>query len=99
MKTGAVLLFLSLTATLSFGQQKYFEGVLTHHVTVQSKVEGLDNSYVYKFVGLGKELVIYIKDGNYRHSSNLSDIYYHQKEKRVYWCSLGICMTSDNKYS
>jgi hypothetical protein len=21
------------------------------------------------------------------------------REKGVYWCSLGICMTSDNKYS
>lgn len=85
MRVSFFLVLFMLASAGSFAQQKYFEGVQTYSVTVGSKILALDDNFVRKLLATGEVVTIYVKDGNYRHSSSLSDTWYRQKEKRVFY--------------
>ena len=79
--SGVILIFLS---TMMFGQQKDFEGIIFYKTTVKSTSELISEKVIRNMLGVGNEMTVWIKQGNYRQNSGLSDMYYINKNQRLY---------------
>jgi hypothetical protein len=56
-----------------FSQQKYFEGSIVYHVTVQSKIDNLNEEDFRKVMAEGEVLTVLCKNGNFRRTSRYND--------------------------
>lgn len=65
-------------------QQKFFEGTLTYHVDIKSKVPFLSDKEAYKLFSVGEKTTATMKNGNERLSNELADNYYIYKDKKIY---------------
>jgi len=84
MKIFPLLLAFTCTGIGSFAQQKYFEGIITYHVTVKSKADNLSDKDVSKILGTGTIRTIACKNGNYRETTEYGDGFTILKDKKIY---------------
>lgn len=77
-----VLIFLSYNV---IAQQKDFEGVMVYRVAVQSKSEFISDRVLKTLLAVGNDVTIWLKHGNYRQISGISDIYFICKDQKVYF--------------
>jgi hypothetical protein len=79
------LLLLFLYVSID-AQQTDFEGAIMYRSDVKSKVKWASNMTYKTMLGLGDSLTVYIKQGNYRRSSGVTEEYYiPQKQKAYIW--------------
>ena len=81
-----VVLFLlgAISGIRGFCQQPIFEGTLVYHVSVQSKVDNLNEEDIKKVMATGGVLTIACKNGNYRATTPYDDEITVPKDKKVY---------------
>ncbi len=65
-------------------QQKDFEGIIYYTVSLTSKSDLFSEKVLKTMLGMSNNYLVWIKQGNYRQSSDINDIYYLTKEQRVY---------------
>jgi hypothetical protein len=75
IKSLITVVFLILTAMLS-AQPKEFEGRIMYKTSIQSKVPGVESKIWHNVLTVGDNMTAYIKQGNYKLVSNLSEQYY-----------------------
>lgn len=66
-------------------QQNDFEGVLFYKTELKSKKPGVNEKDFRAMLSLAENSAAYIKQGNYKHSSNLRETYYISKNQKVYY--------------
>ncbi len=84
MKKFSCILILIGAVQFAFCQQVFFEGTIQYHVEVKSKLDKLSDADARKFLGMGESMNVYLKNGNYKQSNGISDIYTILKDKKVY---------------
>jgi hypothetical protein len=67
-----------------FGQQKDFEGIIFYKTTVKSASGLISENVIKNMLGVGNQMTVWIKQGNYRQISDLSDMYYINTDQRLY---------------
>ena len=85
MKYKILIFLLVYINCQGFAQSKDFEGVVTYKVAVKPKQEGVTEKTMKTILATGDNLVAWIKQGNYRQSSGACDVYYINKDQRVYY--------------
>lgn len=75
------LLILSIAAT---AQIKDFEGMLEYTSVVKSKQDGISDKLMQKILGTKEKSEIYVKGGNYKLASDLSETWYVFLDKKTY---------------
>lgn len=75
------ILILSIVTS---AQQKDYEGMLEYSSIVKSKEEGISDKLMQKILGTGEKSVMYIKGGNYKLTSGLSETWYIFLDKKAY---------------
>ena len=68
----------------AFSQQKYFEGTIVYHSSVQSKLPNLNEDDFRKVMAEGEVLTVLCKNGNYRRTSRYSDEITLSRDKKSY---------------
>jgi hypothetical protein len=53
----------------AFAQQKNFEGIIVYRQIVKSKLPGVGDEAFKNYLLTGDSVVVYIKNGNYKHNS------------------------------
>lgn len=71
-------------AVPAFSQKKYFEGSIVYHVTVQSKVDNLNEDDFRKVMAEGEVLTAICKNGNFRRTNKYSDEITIFRDKKTY---------------
>ena len=84
--TKPLILFLiaASCAVSAFSQQKYFEGSIVYHVSVQSKVDNLNEDDFRKVMAEGEVMTVICKNGNFRRTSKYGDEITHFRDKKTY---------------
>lgn len=102
-KESSIVLLLSvLSFTFSINliaQQKEFEGVITYKVDAKSKKPEFNDKYWKNLSGLGDNLTVYIKQGNYLRQSGSVTEYYKPRDEKVYIKFIGIDTLFYREYS
>jgi hypothetical protein len=88
-KTVFVLVSTILAMTMA-AQPKDFEGSIVYKVDVRSKVEGVGDKAWKNMLALGDSMTVLIKQGNYRQSNGITDIYFIAKDEKAYFTFKGI---------
>ncbi len=78
-----LIAFISFCATL-VGQPKNFEGIIYYKTTIKSKSELISEKVIKNMLGIGNDATVWIKQGNYKQTNGLSDMYFINKDQRVY---------------
>lgn len=68
----------------TFSQQKNFEGIITYRVEAKSKTELISDRVIRNILAMGNEMIVFIKNGNYKQISNGFIGYYVPKDQQVY---------------
>lgn len=84
MKRILLLLWVCCYGIHSFAQKEYFEGNLIYKVSFIPKVDNLSIKDVRKILSMGEQLNTIAKDGNYRQTSEYSDVFTIRKDKKIY---------------
>ncbi len=84
MKAKLILVYLFASGATVSAQQKSFEGTATYKVDVKSKTDEISDRVWKKMLALGDSVTMFIKNGNYRQVTELSDIYFIANRQRSY---------------
>lgn len=84
MKKVLLFLFFFHSAVAAFSQ-KNFEGVLVYRDNVISKMDGVSNATWKKILHLSDQATVFVKDGNFRHTSAITDSYVFPAKGRSYY--------------
>lgn len=77
-----------LLANISFGithaQQKDFEGIISYKTDLRSKTDIISERALKNVIGLGNEVTVFIKHGNYKQITGRTISYYLTRDQRAY---------------
>ncbi|MEP7373195.1 MAG: energy transducer TonB [Chitinophagaceae bacterium] len=90
MKKVVIAFLLSVVYTSTYSQPKEFEGVIVYKVEVKSKMPGISDRTRRNVLALGDSMTTFIKQGNYRQHSGISDVYTISKMQKVFMRFTGI---------
>jgi hypothetical protein len=90
MKKGLSGLLLLMFYLITYSQPKEFEGVVIYKVEVKSKIPGISDRTRRNVLALGDSVTTFIKRGNYRQLSGISDVYMISKMQKVFLRFKGI---------
>ncbi|MEI9908644.1 MAG: hypothetical protein WDO71_02640 [Bacteroidota bacterium] len=90
MRKAAIGLLANIVCIAMFGQAKEFEGIVVYKVDVKSKIEGVGDKAWKNMLALGDSMTVMIKQGNYRQSTGITDIYLITKDEKAYFRFKGI---------
>lgn len=84
--TKPLILFLIAASCVvpAFSQQKYFEGSIVYHVSVQPKVSNLNEDDFRKVMAEGEVLTVICKNGNFRRTNKYGDEITLSRDKKTY---------------
>ncbi len=86
MKRGMFVLLFCAFFIKALSQRKDFEGIITYKIEVKSKSGQISDKMMGIFLALGGDKkTTYIKSGNYRQSSGFTEVYYINKDQKVYY--------------
>jgi hypothetical protein len=85
MKKTIIFFSAAIFSIESVAQSKDFEGIITYKVDVHSKTDGVSDKIWWNMTALGDNVMITVKQGNYRQVSGISDIYFINKKQRAYF--------------
>ena len=68
----------------AIAQQKDFEGIITYKVGLKSKTEDISEKVLKNNLALDKEVVIYLKHGNYLFRTGICDQYSNPAKEMIY---------------
>lgn len=83
IKSLLTVAFLILTAMLS-AQPKEFEGRIIYKTSIHSKVPGVDSKIWHTILAMGDNMTCYIRQGNYKQVTGLSDNYFSPEKQKVF---------------
>ena len=66
------------------GQPGYFQGSLVYRVSVQSKVDDLNDKDAHKALAIGDLLTVTMKNGDYKLSTEYADTYILKEDRKEY---------------
>lgn len=67
-----------------FSQQNDFEGVIYYKTEVKVASELFSEKVIKSMLGLGNDTKVWVKKGNYKQTTGQADIYFINKEQKVY---------------
>jgi hypothetical protein len=77
--------FIAFFCAFAAFAQKNFEGVLVYRDNVVSKMDGVSNTTWKKILHLSDQITVFVKDGNFRHTSAITDSYVFPTKGRSYY--------------
>jgi len=90
MRKTITSLLANILCVAMLAQSKDFEGVAVYKVDITSKTEGVKDKIWKTMLALGDSVVVFIKQGNYKRSSGMSDEYQISKDEKAYLKFKGI---------
>ena len=85
MKTTIVIFFLTnISFAITHAQQKDFEGIISYKTDLRSKTDIISERALKNAIGLGNDVTVFIKHGNYKQITGRSVSYYLTKDQRAY---------------
>ena len=84
MKKLTNCLFFFLFSATAFAQQPEFEGKLVYKTTLHSRNNNFPAGTLQRLLFVADSLSVYVKNGNYRRSSIITDEFYIPKDQKVY---------------
>jgi len=85
MKTTVIIFFLTnISFVIAHAQQKDFEGIISYKTDLRSKSDIISERALKNVIGLGNDVTVFIKRGNYKQITGRSVSYYLTKDQRAY---------------
>lgn len=84
MKKAVSLALVSMFCVNTHSQPKEFEGRITYKTNIQSKAPGVDDKVWNIILATGNNITTYIKQGNYKLSTGLSEQYFIRDKQKVF---------------
>ena len=85
MKTTIIIFFLTnISFAITHAQQKDFEGIISYKTDLRSKTDIISERALKNAIGLGSDVTVFIKHGNYKQITGRSVSYYLTKDQRAY---------------
>jgi len=83
VKLFTVFSYLLLSVAMA-AQPKEFEGRIVYKTSIQSKVPGVESRIWHVILAMGDNMTCYIKKGNYKQVTGLSDNYFIPEKQKVF---------------
>jgi Gram-negative bacterial TonB protein C-terminal len=84
IKNTILIVLANIVCATIAAQPKDFEGVVVYKIDTKSKVEGAGDRAWKNMLAMGDSITVMIKQGNYRQSSGMTEMYYISKDEKLY---------------
>jgi hypothetical protein len=85
MRTAIIIFFSTkISFAITHGQQKDFEGIISYKTDLRSKSDIISERALKNVIGLGNDMTVFVKHGNYKQITGRSVSYYLTKDQRAY---------------